>query len=141
METINSIELRDETVFPDEEVLRQVLGFSFEAYKRMLDLFDRKDLTPEWRYYRDGKAWLCKVQKNKRTILWMSAWKGYMQASIYFPEKYWDEVNRSDLNPVHLQRFSQTRAVGRSRPFIFEVKTEEVLAELEKAMELKIRYR
>jgi hypothetical protein len=141
METINTTELKDETVFPDEQVLRQVLGASFEAYTAMLDMFVRRELIPEWRYYRDGKAWLCKVQKKKRTILWMSAWKGYMQAAIYFPEKYWEEVSRSELEPEHLARFSQTRPVGRSRPFIFEVKTGGVVLQLEKAVELKLRCR
>jgi len=141
METINTLELKNEAVFPDEGVLRQVLGASFEAYTAMLDMFAQKGLTPEWRYYRDGKAWLCKVQKKKRTILWMSAWKSYMQASIYFPEKYWEEVSRSDIDPEHLTRFSHTRLVGRSRPFIFEVKTAGVVLQLEKAVELKIRCR
>ena len=26
--------------------------------------------------------------KRKKTIIWMSAWKGYTQATIYFPDKY-----------------------------------------------------
>jgi len=32
METINNIVLRDETVYPDENVLHKVLGRSFKAY-------------------------------------------------------------------------------------------------------------
>ena len=30
--------------------------------------------------------------KRKKTIIWMSAWKGYTQATIYFPDKYIDEI-------------------------------------------------
>lgn len=33
METINNIELRDENVYPDEKVLEEILGPSFEAYR------------------------------------------------------------------------------------------------------------
>jgi hypothetical protein len=75
METINNIELRDESIYPDEKVLRSVLGKSYESYAMLLEIYNMNELISEWRYYHDGKAWLCKVQKKKRTIVWMSAWK------------------------------------------------------------------
>ena len=74
--TINNIELRDEHIYPDEIVLRRVLGQSYEAYLDLLNLFQNYEMNCQWRYYNDGKAWLCKVQKKKKTIAWMSAWSG-----------------------------------------------------------------
>ncbi len=71
METINNIELADESVYPDEQVLRDVLGDSYESYYQLLELYDRNQMHHEWRYYKDGKAWLCKVQKKKRTSDWL----------------------------------------------------------------------
>ncbi|MBI9105171.1 MAG: DUF3788 family protein [Spirochaetales bacterium] len=82
METINKIELRDENIYPDENVLCKILDESYESYTKLLELFGNNDMNYEWRYYHDGKAWLCKVQKKKRTIVWMSAWKGYMKATL-----------------------------------------------------------
>lgn len=93
METINPIELRDESVYPDERVLKGILGESYPAYGELLRLYDKTGLKYEWRYYKDGKAWLCKVQKKNKTIVWMSAWQGYMQATIYFLERYVDELD------------------------------------------------
>ena len=84
METINRIELYDKLVYPDEQVLKSILGKSYNAYYELLKLYDDNEMEYEWRYYKDGKAWLCKVQKKRRTIVWMSAWKGYMQATVYF---------------------------------------------------------
>ena len=95
MDTINNIELRDESVFPDENILKKVLDASYKSYLMLLELFNKNGLTHEWRYYRDGHAWLCKVQFKKRTIVWMSAWKGFMQATIYFPEKYRSKDRKS----------------------------------------------
>ena len=65
METTNNIELRDETIYPDDNVLSAILGDSFQAYQALIKLFDDNQLTHEWRYYKDGKAWLCKVQKKR----------------------------------------------------------------------------
>lgn len=138
METINTIELRDGSVYPDERVLAEVLGNSFGAYISLLGLFDELGLDHEWRYYKDGKAWLCKVQKKKRTIVWMSAWKGYIQATAYFPEKFIDLVYDLDLSPSTIQRIKDLKNVGKSKPCTFVVDSEGVLDEFRKVVQLKI---
>ena len=86
------IELKNPSVYPNDGVLKSLLGKSFEAYASLLKLFAASDMTSEWRYYNDGKLWLCKVQHKKRTIVWMSASKGFIKATIYFPEKYIDDI-------------------------------------------------
>ena len=139
METINNKELRDESVYPDEKVLRSVLGKSYKPYTMLLELFKTLELNHEWRYYRDGKAWLCKVQKKKRTIVWMSAWKGFMKAMVYFPEKYLERVYELDIHEDTKNRIQSTKNVGKSKPCIFEIRKEGILTDLEKIMNLKIR--
>ena len=92
METDESIQLTDESVYPDENVLKRVLGRSYGAYTDLLNLYEDRGLSLEWRYYKDGKAWLCKVQHKKKVIVWMSAWKGYVQAAIYVPVRILDDA-------------------------------------------------
>ncbi len=139
METINSIELKDENVYPDETVLRKILGKSYKSYAKLLEIFDGDQMTREWRYYRDGKAWLCKVQKKKRTISWMSAWKGFMKATIYFPEKYLDKVLASGISEQMVQKIMATKNVGKSKPCIFEIRDDDILDDFEKTMKLKLQ--
>ncbi len=138
METINRIELADETTYPDDEVLRGVLGDAFGAYGALLGLYEKHGMEYGWRYYRDGKAWLCKVQKKKKTVVWMSAWKGFMQAAVYFPERNIDEVLSLDLRETIKDRIRSTKNTGKSRPCIFEVRDEAVLGDLEKVMRFKM---
>lgn len=33
-------------------------------------------LSPEWRYYNDGKSWLCKMLSKKKNLFWLSIWEG-----------------------------------------------------------------
>ncbi len=139
METINNVELRDENVYPSEEVLSAVLENSFKAYLSLLEVFTNNDMTCEWRYYRDGKAWLCKVQKKKRTIVWMSAWKGFMQAAIYFPERYMEEVYSLDISEELKEKFKSTKNVGKSKPCIFQIQDKNIFGDFEKMMNLKIK--
>lgn len=141
METINNIELKDEAIYPDESVLKVVLGEAYSAYVDLLELYKVNEMEPIWRYYHDGKAWLCKVQKKKKTIVWMSAWKGYMQAAIYVPEKFLDQVYALDINETLKEKFKQSRSMGKSRACIFEVCGREMLVDFEKVMQLKIMFK
>ena len=138
METINSVELRDETIYPDIEVLSSVLGEAFESYLSLIDLYKKNDLVNEWRYYKDGKAWLGKVQKKKKTIVWMSVWKGYTQAAIYFPVRLLDEILALDISEVQKEKIMQTKSVGKSKPCIFEIRNQDDLIDLEKVIQFKI---
>ena len=122
METNNNIELRDETVYPDDTVLSGILGDSFSAYQALIKLFDDNQLTHEWRYYKDGKAWLCKVQKKDKTIVWMSAWKGYMQATIYLSEKYIEKVLSLDISEELKENLRSTANTGKLTAVYFQIK-------------------
>ncbi len=137
METINKVELKDEAIYPDESVLQSVLGDSYPAYVELLKLYDSNQMEPIWRYYHDGKAWLCKVQKKKKTIVWMSAWKGYMQATIYMPEKFLDQVYSLEISEAFKDKFRQSRSMGKSRACIFEIRGSEVIEDFKKVMQLK----
>ena len=139
METINTIELTDKAVYPDDAVLKKVLGRSYSAYCALLELFDRNGMQYEWRYYLDGKAWLCKVQKKKKTIVWMSAWKSFLQATVYIPEKYLERLHEIPISEETREKLRTTRNVGKSKPCIFEIRNQKVLKDLEKVMQFRIQ--
>ncbi len=113
------MELRNETDSPDETTLRRVLGSGYAVYERMLAYFADKGLTHEWRYYHDGKAWLCKVQKGTRTMVWMSAWRGYIQATVYILEKHREAVYSCGMSEACCRFVRDTPNVGRSKPCVF----------------------
>jgi hypothetical protein len=139
METANGIELTDGAVYPDEKVLKSVLGRSYRTYCALIELFDRNEMHCEWRYYTDGKAWLCKVQKKKRTIVWMSAWKGFMQATMYIPAKFEEAIYALPISEESRQYLRASRNVGKSKPCTFEIRNQKVLKDFNTVMQFKIQ--
>lgn len=139
MEIINTPELKDESIYPSDEVLRRILGNAFTNYIGLMDFFSKHDISYEWRYYKDGKAWLCKVQLKKRTIVWMSAWKGYMQATVYFPQKYIEGINETGVSKTTLDRINRTKNTGKSKPCIFKVDDSFSIDDFEKIVLYKIK--
>jgi len=138
MEQINTVELRDINKYPDESVLRDILGDSYLTYKALLELYDTMGMVYEWKYYSDGKAWLCKVQKKKKTVVWMSAWKGFMQATIYIHDKDIEKFKSIDLRQEVKERIVSAKKVGKSLPCMFEIRDKEVLMDIEKVALFKI---
>jgi len=138
MEQINAVELSDPNIYPDESVLKGILGNTYGVYVELLELFSNYDLICEWRYYKDGKAWLCKVQKGKRTIVWMSAWRGFMKATLYFPEKYAKGLFDLEIDEKTKERIMETANIGKSKPCTFEIMSANILAAMEKVIAYKI---
>lgn len=139
METVNTLGLTDQSVYPDDSVLKGLLGRSFQAYRALIELFDRNEMHCEWRYYMDGKAWLCKVQKKKRTIVWMSAWKGFMQATMYIAAKHEDDIYALPIHDDTKERIRSTKKVGKSQPCIFEIRNQKVLKDFDTVMQFKLQ--
>lgn len=139
METVNAKELTDEFVYPDESILRTVLGRSYRAFIALLEVFVRHGLVHEWRYYRDGKAWFCKVRNGKKTIVWLSARKGYMKATIYILERRMDEVYALRISENTKDRFRETKNAGHSKPCIFEIRNQKILRDMDAVIRFKIR--
>ena len=67
MDTIRKLVLVDDDVFPSDDVIAQVLGEAYPLYQDLLKVLEKHDIGTEWRYYNDGKAWLCKCQHKKKT--------------------------------------------------------------------------
>ena len=133
------LQLRDESVFPDKEALEKILGESYKAYENLTNLFESLGLRQEWRYYKDGKAWLCKVQKKKKTIVWLSVWEGYVQAAIYFPVRLQNDVLELEIQQKLKDSFLETKNVGKTKPFIVKIKDDSILDDLEKVVLFKIK--
>jgi len=138
METEERIKLTDESVYPDENILKSVLGRSYGAYTDLLNLYEERGLSLEWRYYKDGKAWLCKVHRKKKIIVWMSVWKGYVQAAIYVPVRILDDLLSLKVTEETKSRIIGTKNVGKTKPCIFDIRNKKSIKDFETVMEFKI---
>lgn len=116
--------LRNPEEFPSDEVLKDALG---DAIYKVLESFigtitnEEYGLTPEWRFYNDGKTWLCKIQYKKKTVLWLSVWEGFFKVSFYFSEKHIDSIAALDISETIKEDFAKPKPSGRLIPMIFDI--------------------
>ena len=61
-----------------------------------------------------------------------------MKATIYFPEKYIDELKCLKISDETIKSINDTKNVGKSKPCMFEIRNKSVLKEFNEVMLYKI---
>ncbi len=132
--------LKDEMVVPSKEVLKKTLGPVFPVYETFCASMetDERGLTQVWKYYRDGKAWLCRICRKTKTVAWLSVWDGFFKVSLYFTEKTGMGIRKLNIAATLRDRFASTPCVGKLKPLIVDVRDAAQLSDLLALISYKI---
>jgi len=131
--------LNDEKEFPDEKVLSKYLGKTKTVWDEFINLISSEHPTfaLEWRYYKDGKSWLCKLTKKKKTICWISIRDKFFKVTFYFTEKNDHDVNKLEIDQDLKDTYAQNRNIGKLKPLTIEVKNEKALRSIQELIRYK----
>ena len=132
--------LHDKNIYPDDEVLGEILGKSKAAWDSFGELIKVHYplMSPEWRYYNDGKSWLCKITKKTKTMCWISAYENYFRVTFYFSGKAEEAIAHSTLDDKMKQLWLHNESGGKFRPITLEVKKKADLKTVKTLLELKL---
>jgi hypothetical protein len=78
----------------------------------------------EWRYYKDGNAWLGKATYRKKTVVWISLWENLIKAGFYFSAKTRPAVLDLPLSPEIITLFAEAKPLGKLIPLILDIQDE-----------------
>jgi len=129
---MEKILLTDPQIYPSNEVLRDALKNSYSVYEELTGIVTDSEygLVQEWNYYKDGKAWLCKVCYKKKTVFWLSVWDSYFKTGFYFTEKNIPGIADLDIDESIKEDFSSRKPVGRLLPLEINMSCKDQLKDL-----------
>ena len=117
--------LRDPEQKPCEALFKSILTPTlFRVMERILQSLADAGIDLEWRYYKDGNAWLGKATYRKKTIVWISLWENLVKAGFYFTQKTRPEVLDLPLSPGIKTLFAEAKPVGKLIPLTLDIKDE-----------------
>lgn len=133
--------LKEKDVCPSPDVLEKALGDVYIVYSSFMQTIQTSSyhLLAEWRYYNDGKAWLCKVTNKKKTICWISIWDKFFKMSFYFTEKHRKDIELLPISNEIKENFRNTKVIGKLLPLILEVKEEKQLKDILTIVDFKLK--
>lgn len=121
--------LNNQNEYPDDIVLGKYLGETKPYWDEITSWVASQfpSMLFEWRYYNDGKAWLCKLTFKKKTICWFSVWDHFFKLGFYFTDKTGTSINDLDIDPLLKGNFANSPYYGKLKALTVEVKSREVL--------------
>lgn len=119
-------------IAPTHEVLERELGDLFVIYDRLTARLGSHEFNvrPEWRFYRDGGAWLCKMTRGKKTVFWLSAWKAFLKVAFYFTARSGDGIPALPIDVSLKSAYENASPIGRLVPLVIELRRVEQLDDL-----------
>jgi hypothetical protein len=135
------IVLTDPAVQPTEELIFSIIGENSVYWEKIVDyLYDHhSDITEEWRFYNDGKAWLYRALRKKNTIYWIGVHEGTFRISFWLSEKAIPMIESSDL-PEHIkEEYRNAKPFNHSRCVTVIMGSDEDLENVTKLIDLKMK--
>lgn len=131
--------LRNPEQIPNEELFEEILTKQlFQTYKEIVKIIDDFGLFIEWRFYNDGKAWLCKITRKKKTIVWISLWENLFKSSFYFTKKNRSGIEGLPIDTKIKASFSEEKSIGKLIPLILQIHDIAELENFKRIIEYKL---
>jgi hypothetical protein len=133
---MNAQLLWEQEIYPSKDVLKVALGKAYAALEELEATLTQDEfaLTFDWKYYKDSKAWLCKVAHKKKTIFWLSVWEGCFKTSFFFLERHMEGIAALGIDK---NSFVMEKECGKMIPLIFSINSKKQFSDLLKIVRYK----
>ena len=150
MDKHEKLQLREREVLPTSELLKQTLGNSYTVYETFQNALAGFGIEQQWQWYTPHKAWFAKGQhkwttpkgaKKEKNLYWLYVYEGFFSVAVWFKEKNRMEALNADVSDKtkHLILDGKTMGNMPTFPVVFDITTDEPLADIFTLMEYKKR--
>jgi len=107
---METIVLTDRFTMPTDELIFSIIGDKKIFWQRILSYLhdNHTDISEVWRFYDDGKSWLFRTLKKKKTIFWIGILDGTFRVSFYLADKATPLIVQSALPEKIKKEFLNT---------------------------------
>jgi hypothetical protein len=136
-----TIQLSDKAIFPTDEVLFSIIGNKMELWHILMKTV--KDNFPDssggWNYYNDGKRWLFKMTRKKKTMFWATVFEDTFSVTFYFVDRAEPLIFNSDLPEIIKNDFKTTKRYGLLRAITVRVNEPSDIDNVLKLISIKLK--
>ena len=132
--------LADESVKPDNELIFSMLGEKELLWKQTMSyLYDNNnDISEIWKYYKDGKSWLFRTLKKKKTIFWIRILDGTFRIAFWFADKLEPVILQSALPESIKSEYKNAKRFNKSRCIYIDMQGSGDIQNVKMLIDLKV---
>jgi hypothetical protein len=134
-----NILLEDKSVYPTNDYIFSLMGERKFHWQRIMNHMatEYKDSEGSWNFYNDGKRWLFKMARKKKTIFWAGLIDDTFRITFYLGNKAETVIENSELSTAIKDEFRTAKRYGLIRPVSFKIKDELDVDNVLKMIEIK----
>lgn len=108
---------------PTDDLIFSIIGERKAHWKSIMEHLQQNypDSVGEWNYYKDGKRWLFKMTRKKKTVFWGGIFEDTFRITFYFGNKAESIIETSDLPQLIKDGFKNAQKYGAIRPVSIKV--------------------
>lgn len=111
------IVLIDKSIQPDDALILSIIGEKQILWQQIIQhLYENyTDVSEEWKYYNDGKSWLYRTIRKKKTIFWIGVIKDTFRITFWFPNRAVPIVEESTIPEILKEEFRTAKVYNTTR--------------------------
>ena len=133
--------LTDKSVVPDDALVFAIIGDTSVLWQQFMRNIHEKypETEEQWNFYNDGKSWLFRMVRKKKTLFWIGVYSSYFRVTFYFGDKALPLIDKSDLPETLKKEFKDSKSYGRFRGLSIRVRNEKDIENAAKLTDIKIK--
>ena len=133
--------LKDPLVTPNDNLLFSIIGDKSILWQRIISYLreNHTDISEVWKFYNDGKCWLFRTLKKKKTIFWVGILDGTFRVSFYLGGKAEPLIAQSDLPEKIKNDFINDKSNSMFRSITIKIGDAEDAENVIKLIEIKLK--
>jgi hypothetical protein len=133
--------LKDKSVKPTDEIVFSIIGDKQIIWKQVMAYLHKNhnDISEVWNYYNDGKSWLLRVLKKKKTLFWIKVLNDTFRIAFWFGDKAEPVIGQSDLLPDIKNDFKNAKRYGKLRCIYFDMSDSVDMDDVIRLIEVKLK--
>lgn len=135
------IVLVDKSVFPDDELIFSIIGEKQILWKQIMQyLHDQyPDITEVWNFYNDGKCWLFRAIRKKKTVFWLGVIKDGFRMTFYLADKAEPMIEDSTISEEVKNIFRNAKPSKFGRAVTIMIQRDHDVEAVKTLIELKLK--
>jgi Protein of unknown function (DUF3788) len=133
--------LSDRQIRPTEDLIFSIIGDRKILWQKIMNYLsdNYKDAAGTWNYYNDGKQWLFKMVRKKKTIFWLGVLKDTFRVTFYFGDKAEPAIINSDLPKSVRDNFMAGKHYGKIRAISTKITGLSDVETITKLIDIKVK--
>ena len=133
--------LSDKSVIPTDDYIFSIIGKRKVHWVTIMKYLSENypDASGSWNYYNDGKQWLFKLVRKKKTVFWSSILSDTFRITFYLGNKAETIIENSDLPQSIKEEFKTAKRYGLIRPVTIKIMDKTDVDNILKMIDIKTK--